>query len=76
VNATVHFTNPIHYEEAKETRRIVEKDYMFAHVIGSIDPLIYKGHKILLNMQSSEHFNCQDPKRRFAVMAAFGYHKR
>jgi hypothetical protein len=75
VNAAVSFADPIHYEDAKETRRLVEKSHAFTRVIGSIDPLVYEGREILLNVRSNIHFDRQDPKRSFAAMVALGYHK-
>jgi hypothetical protein len=53
----------------------MERTYPFTRTMGTIDTLIYEGRELLLNVQSPEHTDRQDPKCAWALLAALGYHR-
>jgi len=75
VNEILRFMDPHHYEMVAALRKFVEDTYAFAQTLGSLDPLLYEGHKILPNVMSDEHTDRHDPELSWAIIAALGSHK-
>jgi hypothetical protein len=75
MNEGIRCSDPVHFGHAQELRARVEREHAFARTTGILDPSVYEGHEILMNVRSTIHVDRQDPKKSFAGMAALGYHR-
>lgn len=67
--------DPTHHEQVAALRKYVEELYAFTRTLGALDPLLYEGHEVLLNVSADEHTDRHDPRKSWVIIATLGNHQ-
>lgn len=74
VDRAISFMDPQHYRNAAKLKKKVEERFPFARMFADLDPCVYEGLEILLNVHTGLHTDRFDPFRGWALVYCAGNH--
>lgn len=73
-NEFLRFIDLKHFRKAQKLRKKVETMFPWTKAFGVVDPCVYEGKEILLNVQSLLHTDRFDPQYSWSIIYCAGSH--